>query len=200
MTFEIPSWEDITNYLRELAQKIIQNRIKINVIVCIGRGGACPSRILSDFLNIPIFYNISVSYYNDIGEKNDSPLITQPLSVSLSGKHVLLCDDVSDSGNSFRIVKGYLEKQKCAAITTAAIYMKPWTSFIPNFYAKATEAWIVFPWEQIETLDKLIQRHLKEGKPLEDITSELLSAGFTNTQLEFYFSIRPRKTDQINKR
>jgi len=194
MDFEIPTWTDVITYLMELAQKIREERKDIDAIVCIGRGGNCPSRILSDFLNIHTIYNITVSYYVDIKQKKRAPSVTQPLGVpgGLKGKHILVCDDVSDSGDSMTLVRKHLQDLGCTSITTVTLYIKSWTKFIPDYYKKESEAWIIFPWEQIETLDKLITIFTNEGLSLDEIKSKFLSIGFDQTSIDFYFTMSPR--------
>lgn len=192
MDFEIPTWTDVIADLMELAQKISEERKVFDAIVSIGRGGNCPSRIIADFLNIHTIYNITVSYYVDIKQKKRAPSVTQPLGVQLKGKHVLVCDDVSDSGDSLSLVRKHLQDLGCASITTVTLYIKSWTKFIPDYYMRDSEAWIVFPWEQIETLDKLITIFTNEGLSLDEIKSKFLSIGFDQNSIDFFFTISPR--------
>jgi hypoxanthine phosphoribosyltransferase len=188
MEFELPSWTEILESLKDIALKIIQARKNINIIVSIGRGGNCPSRILSDYLNVQTLYNINVRYYKDIKQKTELPAITQPLIIQLTDKNVLICDDVSDSGNSLKTVKKSIQDMGCASLITATIYIKPWTKAIPDFYSKQTRAWIVFPWEIIETIDKLTKSY--EGDSLESIRKKLALAGFTSDSINLYFALR----------
>jgi hypoxanthine phosphoribosyltransferase len=197
MDFEKPQWTEIISFLMQLAPKITQERKSIDTIISIGRGGYCPSRILADILNIHTIYNINVGYYVDKKEKKRAPAITQPLGVKLKGKHVLICDDVSDSGDSLMLVKNHLEKLGCASITTLTIYIKKWTKLIPDYYAKETEAWIIFPWEHIETLDKLNTIFTNEGLSQDEIKAKFLSIGFDQISIDFYFNNRTQaKTTQ----
>jgi uncharacterized protein len=191
MDFEILSWTEIIECLKDLALKLLQARKQINVIVSIGRGGNCPSRILSDFLKVQNLYNINVRYYKDINKKMELPAITQPLIIKLTDKNVLLCDDVSDSGNSLKMVKATIQDMGCASLTTATIYIKPWTKSIPDFYTKQTKAWIVFPWEIIETIEKLTKAYREKGLSSEDaIKAELLSTGFDPGSIDFYLNLQ----------
>jgi hypoxanthine phosphoribosyltransferase len=188
LEFEIPSWDDIERYLLELSQKIISLNHKFDAIICIWRGGACPSRILSDFLNINAIYNITVEYYEDINKKKEKPAITQPLTADLKNKEVLICDDVSDTGKSLITVRNSLSEAHCGSITTATVYIKPWTEFIPDYYARETDKWIIFPWECIESIKRVTSRLQSEGKPLEAIKGELVSKGFPRRLVEVHFS------------
>ncbi len=189
MKYEIPNWDEMELYTRDLAQTILQAKHKFDAIVSVERGGAYPSRMLSDFLKIPTIYHINVTYYEGIQEKREKPLITQALPCSLAGQKILICDDVSDSGNSLLIVKDYLNEQQCAYIMTATVYIKPWTAFVPDYYVKETDAWIIFPWERLESLDTLTQKYYNIDK-LEDVKDKLLDIGFSSKLIKFYYSIR----------
>jgi len=189
VNLEILTWTEILTDLKVLALKILQDKKHIDVIVSIGRGGNCPSRILSDFLNVQNLYNINVRYYRDIEKKTESPLITQPLIIKLTDKNILLCDDVSDSGNSLEVVKDYIQDMGCASLTTATLYIKPWTKSIPDFYIKQTKAWIVFPWEYIETLEKLTRSYRDKGFSSDAIKDALISTGFDPNSIDFYLNL-----------
>jgi hypoxanthine phosphoribosyltransferase len=187
MEFEIPSWREIEQYLRDLAQSILEANCEVDAIVSIGRGGSCPSRLLSDYLSIPTIYYLSVIYYKNIEETGDAPQILQALPFSLEGLHILVCDDVSDTGNSLNAVLEYVKTLQCASIKTATVYIKPWTTFKPDFYVKETAAWLIFPWERVETLIKLTKKYLSQDK-LEEVKQQLLAAGFERELLDFYLT------------
>ncbi|TFG04924.1 MAG: phosphoribosyltransferase [Promethearchaeota archaeon] len=193
MELEIPNWRDIDLYTRKLAENIQQSMERIDAIVSIDRGGTCPSRLLSDYLNVPTIYHLTVQYYHNLNETKDSPIITHELSCKPRTEYLLVCDDVSDSGNSLQTVKNYLQNHGFTSIKTATLYIKPWTKTIPTYYIKKTTAWIIFPWERFESLSKLIQKYMKD-KSLEEIKQQLLAAGFERDYLEFYFSRRTENT------
>jgi hypoxanthine phosphoribosyltransferase len=90
------------------------------------------------------------------------------------------------------LVRKHLQDLGCSSITTVTLYIKSWTKFIPDYYKKESEAWIIFPWEQIETLDKLITIFTNEGLSLDEIKSKFLSIGFDQTSIDFYFTMSPR--------
>jgi len=184
----LPSWNDIEQYLLGLSYKLIFSKNVFDELICIYRGGACPSRILADFLNIKKINTITIQYYEDINKHKEAPIIGQAFTVNLTGKTILICDDISDTGKSLKTVKHYLMQQGCTSIITVTIYVKPWTEFIPDYYSQKTDKWIVFPWERVETISRIVEHQLKEGKPLKELKHELLSTGFPWSLLEFYFS------------
>ncbi len=145
------SWESAADSLHHnISKQIKESGFKPEVLIAINRGGLVPARILSDSLNIPHLYVIGISFYSRVGVRKETPEVTQPLSVDISGKKVLIVDDISDTGKSLILAKEYVSKLNPAEIKTATIHHKPKSIFKPDYFHKTTEAWIVYPWETEE--------------------------------------------------
>ena len=80
----------------------------------------------------------------------EKPEVTQPLSVDIKGKKILIVDDISDSGKSLKLAEEHVSSRNPAEIKTATIHYKPGSIFTPDFFMFRTEAWIVYPWEREE--------------------------------------------------
>ena len=180
LTFETVEWDHVYSLLLEIADRIKESEFKADIIVGISRGGLLPARILSDLLDNPHLANIKVEFYVDIDQTKEVPVITQPVSVSVKDKRVLIVDDITDSGQSFRLVWETLA-QEVAEVKTVTIYHKPWSCFTPDIYARETEAWVIFPWEFRETTKKLGKRLLKEGKSIIEVEATLVDIGLKAT-------------------
>jgi hypoxanthine phosphoribosyltransferase len=163
--------------LIEIADDIKKSGFKPDIIVGVARGGWPPARILSDFLNNPNVANIKVEFYVDVYKTVEAPLITQPISVPVNGKRILVVDDVADSGKSLKMVRETLLENGAIDVKIATIYYKPWSIVKPDFYAKSTKAWVIFPWERYETIKKLGEKLKGEGKTLGEIEAELIKIG-----------------------
>ena len=146
------------------ARKIRCDGYKPDIVVGIARGGLVPLRILADLLETRDLAVITIEYYVGIAQKSREPILKQCLHTTLTGKKVLLVDDVSDGGRSLQLAKKHLEEQCAQQIKVATIYCKPGTLTTPDYYEKETNRWIVFPWEARETLTKL-GRMLRANAP-----------------------------------
>jgi len=180
LTFETVEWDHVYSLLLEIADRIKERDFKADVIVGISRGGLLPARILSDLLDNPHLANIKVEFYVDIDQTKEVPVITQPVSVSVKDKRLLIVDDITDSGQSFRLVWETLA-QEAAEVKTVTLYHKPWSCFTPDIYARETEAWVIFPWEFRETTKKLGKRLLEEGKSMIEVEATLVDIGLKAT-------------------
>jgi hypoxanthine phosphoribosyltransferase len=175
--FEVPSWNRIYEMLLNLAEKIRKSGFKPEIIVGVSRGGWPPARVLSDLLGNPNLANVRAEFYLGVAETKGEPILTQPVSTTVSRRRVLIVDEVADTGKSLKLVRKHLIEQGAKEAKIAAVYYKPWSVIKPDYYEKETSSWIVFPWETKETVQKVIKRCREEGTPIEEGTARLVKAG-----------------------
>lgn len=167
--YEIPTWNQIYDMLFCQAQKIQTSRYKPSIIVGIARGGLVPSRILADLLEIHPFVSIQTEFYVDIAKTKQEPTLKQASTIPVEDKKVLLVDDITDTGKTHKLVQTHLRTQGATEIKTAVLYYKPQSIFIPDFYEKQTNHWVIFPWDIKETLRKIRQQTDKQ-QSIEEIS------------------------------
>jgi len=177
LEFESPQWNQIYSMLLNLAEKIRKNKFKPDVIVGVSRGGWPPARVLSDLLNNPNLANVRAEFYVGVAETKGEPCLTQPVSVSVEGKKVLVVDEVADTGSSLKLVKEHLVEQGAEEVKIATVYYKPWSIIKPDYYEKETSRWVVFPWEIKETIRKLVKKCREKGTPVKKETEKLVKSG-----------------------
>ncbi len=186
--FEVPTWNQVYDMLLRLAEKIHREGFRPDIIVGIARGGWLPARVMSDLLDSPNLANVQVEFYLGLTETKDKPVITQPVSMPVRGKKVLVMDDVADTGKSLRLVKEHLAKQGAESVKIATIYFKPWSTLVPDHYEKETRCWVVFPWERKETIRDLVKKCQKEGLPLEQAKEKLVKGGMDSSLATRFFN------------
>ncbi len=177
LEFEVPTWDQIYEMLLRLAERIRGDDFHPDAIVGISRGGWPPARVMSDLLGNPELANVGVEFYLGVAETKREPVITQPLSMPVENKRVLVMDDVADTGRSLRLVKDCIENMGAKTVKVATIYYKPWSSIIPDYYEKETRLWIVFPWERKETIRNLVRRCERDGIPIDEVREKLAKGG-----------------------
>lgn len=156
MKFIAPSWDEIFSKSIDLAEKIRKReRCQFDCIVGVSRGGLALTRIMSDLLDVQNVMITRCEYYTDIGEKRKKPVITQKIQGNISGRNVLIVDDVADSGESLIVIKSYLESKNPAELKISTIFVKPWCKILPDYFVSKTDAWIIFPWEYYEAIKSL---------------------------------------------
>lgn len=178
------TWNEFHSLCQKLAAAILDHEKKpIDEIVAIGRGGLNVGLILSDYLRIPI-YSFTIQSYTDIKEQGELE-ITETLGRTIRGKHILLVDDNADSGKTFLRAIRYVQELRPALITTASVFYKPWSTFRPDYFAKQTKKWILFPHEVTEWVYTFTKKLEKEGKSKAQIQKFLESLGYTPDQIKF---------------
>jgi hypoxanthine phosphoribosyltransferase len=184
LEFKIPSWDQIYGLLLKLAEDARKSGFEPDVIVGVSRGGWIPARIMSDLLEAPKLANVTAEFYVGVAETKHEPSITQPVSLPVKDKNVLVVDDVADTGESLKLVNSYLKNRGASEIKIATIYYKPWSVIVPHYYEKETRYWIVFPWEQKETVKKTVEKFRDKGRTVEDAKEKLISSGLDRELVE----------------
>jgi len=188
--FEAPMWNQIYNMLLNLAEKIRKNGFKPDVIVGVSRGGWPPARVLSDLLDNPNLANVKAEFYLGVAETKEEPVLTQPVSTTVSGKRVLVVDEIADTGESLKLVKAHLIERGAVEVKIATIYYKPWSIVTPDYYEKKTSNWVIFPWEIKETIHKIVKK-CKEERIVREKMEKLVKAGIAAKLVEkFWKEIR----------
>lgn len=149
---EVVGWSRIDALVRRLAQRIGESGYRPDIVVAIGRGGYVPGRLLADWLGLMDLASFKIEHYRH-ARKIHAARVRYPLSADLSGRRVLLVDDVADSGETFAVALRHL--RKCgtpAEIKTAVLHYKTTSPYVPDYYAHKSIKWrwIVYPWAVAE--------------------------------------------------
>lgn len=172
------SWRDVEELAEELADRVAED-YEPDILIGILRGGATVAHLLSDFLDLRIIYPIGCNSYVDVA-KRLRVRVYSPLALSdLSGRRVLLVDDVADEGLTLEaVVDQELSPKNPAEIRVATLHMKPWCKFKPDYYVQLTDAWIIYPWERREFIRQVAEKFMKdlgEEKAMRELASILES-------------------------
>jgi hypoxanthine phosphoribosyltransferase len=141
------SWSEIETLVSELTAKLADN---YDALLVITRGGMIPACLISQQRNWRNILVAAVQFYTGIGTTRDIPTFLQfPSDPLIAGKHLLVVDDIWDSGRTITAVKQRLE-QAGATFEVAVLHFKPQASKVegqPDYFVDATDEWIVYPWE-----------------------------------------------------
>ena len=186
LEFEIPSWDQLYGLLLNLSEAVRKSGFEADLMVGVSRGGWIPARIMSDLLENPNLAKVTAEFYVGVAETRQEPSITQPVSASVDGKKVLVVDDLADTGKSLKIVNAHLKNQGASEVRIATIYYKPWSITVPDYYEKETRRWIIFPWEQKETVKKIVEKFIGAGRTVEEAKEKLISSGLNRKHVELF--------------
>jgi hypoxanthine phosphoribosyltransferase len=159
-----------------LGMQIVRSGFRPTFLVGIWRGGAPIGIAVQEVLE---FHGLScdhlairTSSYTDIDQQDPHVrvhAVDYLVSRLTAQDHLLLIDDIFDSGRSLEAVLNELKK-RCRRnmpenVRIATVYFKPArnkTQLKPDFYIRATDEWLVFPHE----LKGLTREEILAHKPV----------------------------------
>jgi len=162
---EMPSWEEVHNLANITAEKIKKSDFHPDVIVSIARGGLVPARLLADFLHVKELIAIKTDHWGLTATKDGKAKITYALNMDLSGRKVLIVDDITDTGQSMELSKKHVMGRNPSIVKTATLYHLNNSKYTPDFFGIVREwAWLIFPWNIREDLVNIIRKITAEKK------------------------------------
>src|SRR5881409_3913270 len=144
---EYMTWQDLGDGARELAQRIVDDGYRPDMILGIARGGLLVGGAIGYALGVKNTFTMNVEFYTGVDERLDLPMILPPVPdlVDLHEERVLIADDVADTGQTLVLVKDFLQG-KVAEVKIAVLYEKPRSVVQCEYVWERTDRWIVFPW------------------------------------------------------
>ena len=184
--YEFYPWELLGEDIFALAQQLLKSGQQFDRVIALAKGGVTFARSLVDFLQVPNYSSIQIEFYSGIGETNKTPVITQSLPTSIKDERILVFDDIADKGDTLKLATQYFTYHGAQSITTAVLLKKPWSTFIPDFSVKETEAWVIFPNEVRETVELLTQKWQQIGDSPQQIKQQLQQIGFSKAEVDLF--------------
>ncbi len=141
------SWDQFHRDSRALAWRL-SGAGPFEAIVCITRGGLVPAAIVARELGIRLIETVCVTSYDHTTQGELKVLKgVAPAIVALAGGQgsgVLIVDDLVDTGQTAKIVRGLLPRAHFATV-----YAKPMgRPMVDTFITEVSQdTWIYFPWD-----------------------------------------------------
>ena len=170
------SWEEAYRLAKILARKIKSSGFEPDLVIGIARGGLVPARVVCDFLLQKDLAAIKVEHWG-IAATLGKARIKFPLPIDISGKRVLIVDDVADTGDTFSVIMDYIKGKAPSEVKTAVLHYKTCSTSVPDYWAERQDEWkwIIYPWAAYEDLTGFIKRVLTEPMTHEEVRKALKS-------------------------
>jgi xanthine phosphoribosyltransferase len=138
------TWDDISLHAKSLALKLA-NKGPWTGVIAVTTGGMVPACIVARHLGVKNIETFCISSYDDQSQRK-AQIIRQPTAAG-NGDGWLVIDDLSDKGNTLRIIREHLPKAHFATI-----YAKPEGEPAVDTYIMSVsqDTWLHFPWEDNE--------------------------------------------------
>jgi uncharacterized protein len=151
---EILSWDEFGAAARELARAVVEGGYRPDVILAIARGGLPVAGAVSYALGMKNCCVVNVEYYTGVDQRLEVPVILPPslVLVELADAHLLVVDDVADTGHTLRLVVETVRPQ-VRSVRTAVLYEKSRSVVQCDHVWRRTDDWIVFPWSALPPVE-----------------------------------------------
>ena len=136
------TWENYHKKIEQLAKKVYDDNWKFNQVICIAKGGLRVGDVFSRLFNVPLAILSVESYHgssDDVKNQQGQFTFSRDLAKTTPnlGSHVLLVDDLADSGKTLiksikwlELFYGFYLEEK---IKTAVIWHKSTSKFKPDY-------------------------------------------------------------------
>jgi len=168
------SWDDYHRDIETLAVQIYESGWEFNQIVCLAKGGLRIGDILCRLFDVPLAILSTSSYGGSDGRTRGSITFSRDLSMTTAGlgSHVLLVDDLVDSGHSLQKSVRWLEQKYGFYIDemrSAVLWYKKCSFIKPDYYVVYMEdnPWIHQPFERYELMDLTQLIEQRQGRESE---------------------------------
>ena len=143
---EVLTWPAYADAARDLARAVADDGYRPDLILAIARGGLLIAGSVSYALGVKNLHVINVEYYTGVNERLDFPVILPPPLnlVDLAAAHLLVVDDVADTGHTLALVRDFCLPQD-ADLRCAVLYQKPQSVIDCDYVRRRTDRWIDFP-------------------------------------------------------
>ncbi len=157
------SWGQYGELVTRLADEVHSSGEKFDLVIGIARGGLPVAMTVADRIGSKVDF-INVKSYTDVGERV-KPKILTTVTERISGKRVLVVDDLVDGGETMETVTQYFVPEKPAIMKTAVLFTKPWSTFVPDYSLQTVDTWVVFPYERGEVRRSRVQSRQRQLVP-----------------------------------
>ena len=168
---EILTWQAFYDQSKKVAKKILDSDYRADIMVGLARGGWVLSRVLCDFLEIKDLVSLKVEHWGVTATPDGKAQIKYPFKIDLTGKKVIVVDDITDTGQSLKVATNYIKTLNPLEIKTATLMHIDGSEFTPDFYGDKVEwKWYIFPWNYTEDMCNIVPKLAEKA----DSSSEIM--------------------------
>ena len=162
---KLVTWDEISGWTRQVANKIRASGFLPTVIIGLTRGGWIPARLLCDHLKVKKLYAVKTEHWGVTANPDGKALLTQELNISIENDRVLVVDDITDTGESLVLAMAHLSIMHPKELRSATLLHITHSKVEPHFYTvkvpKERWTWFIFPWNLNEDLRTLTPKTLR---------------------------------------
>ena len=159
---EVMDWNLFYVLSKHVAKKINSSGYKPDLIIGLARGGWILARVLCDLMNVKDLVSLKVEHWGVTATPDGKAKLKYPFNIDLTGKRVLVVDDITDTGESMHIAVDYIQSLNPYELKTATLRYIESSKFVPDYFAEEIAwRWVIFPWNFTEDMSNIVPKVLK---------------------------------------
>ena len=174
---KVVTWDEIDLWAKNVVKKIRASGFKPDMVVALIRGGLVPARLICDHLHLKNLFAVKVEHWGITAQADMKAKLIQGLDLDLTGKKILVVDDITDTGESLLISTAHLKTKGPAVMKSATLLHIAHSKFEPDFYdiyvPKEKWTWFIFPWNFHEDIRTLAVKTILTPKDVKGVTKAL---------------------------
>ncbi|MBN2203298.1 MAG: phosphoribosyltransferase [Candidatus Aenigmarchaeota archaeon] len=162
----MPNWDYVSKACKKAVREMKQQNFKPDIVIALSRGGYVPARNVCDMLIIKDLVSMKVDHWGITASKDGEAKIRYPISFDLTGKKVLIVDDITDSGESMKVSMDFIRSLNPLELKSMAVFHMKESKFLPDFFGEEIDwKWVIFPWNYVEDMCNIIPKVLDTERP-----------------------------------
>jgi len=175
---EVMDWELFYRLSKTVAKKIRDSNYTPDLIIGLARGGWVLARVLCDLLGVKDLLSLKVEHWGITGTPDGKAKLKYPFQIDLTGKRILVVDDITDTGESMMLAVEHVRTMNPSDVRTATLRHINGSKFTPDYFGdEITWRWVIFPWNYVEDMCNILPRVINKCKNLREI-KEVLKEDF----------------------
>ncbi len=163
---EVMNWNSFYVLSKQVAQKVNRAGYKPDLIIGLARGGWILARILCDLVGVKDLVSLKVEHWGVTATPDGKAKLKYPFNIDLTGKRVLIVDDITDTGESMSLAVDYIKSLNPSEIKTATLRHITGSKFEPDYFSEEIAwRWVIFPWNFTEDLSNIVLKLLNSMDP-----------------------------------
>ena len=118
---QVMDWNMFYKLAKQVAKKVNNSGYKPDIIVGLARGGWVLARVLCDFVGVKDLVSLKVEHWGVTATPDGTAKLRNEINVDLTGKKVLVVDDITDTGESVKVATEYIKSLGPAEVRTASL-------------------------------------------------------------------------------
>jgi hypoxanthine phosphoribosyltransferase len=153
------SWDDYHQQIEQLALQVYESGWQFNQVICLAKGGLRIGDIISRIYDLPLAILATASYGGPNNQVRGSLTFSHDLTKTTAnlGSHILLVDDLVDSGTTLKRTLTWLDRKYgfyIEEVRTAVLWYKQHSVIAPDYHVQffPDNPWIHQPFEKYEQM------------------------------------------------